>query len=144
MKSKFKSSYSTRSNITPNKYFFFSSTEQERLIKDYVISIFALKLVDIAHLLFCQMTVDLFLIDWEQPKPGIVNERNTSGQINPKTGVNSTKDMAVSVWRTYLVANEWNEIQTVRKISHSLQIILVVLVLHVSICIYLLLFKTVN
>ena len=54
-------------------------------------------------------------------------------QVNPKTGVNSTKDMAVSVWRTYLVANEWNEIQTVRKISHSLQIILVVLVLHVSI-----------
>ena len=47
------------------------------------------------------MTVDLFLIDWEQPKPGSVNERNTSGQINPKTGVNSTKDMAVSVWRTY-------------------------------------------
>ena len=90
------------------------------------------------------MTVDLFLIDWEQPKPGIVNERNTSGQINPKTGVNSTKDMAVSVWRTYLVANEWNEIQTVRKISHSLQIILVVLVLHVSISMYLLLFKTVN
>ena len=76
------------------------------------------------------MTVDLFLIDWEQPKPGSVNERN------PKTGVNSTKDMAVSVWRTYLVANEWNEIQTVRKISHSLQIILVVLVLHVSIYIY--------
>ena len=90
------------------------------------------------------MTVDLFLIDWEQPKPGSVNERKSSGQIHSKTGVNSTKDMAVSVWRTYLVANEWNEIQTVRKISHSLQIILVVLVLHVSICIYLLLFKTVN
>ena len=107
--------------------------EQERLIKDYVISIFALKLVDIAHLIFCQMTVDLFLIDWEQPKPGSNHGGNSSsGQVNPKTGVNSTKDMAVSVWRTYLVANEWNEIQTVRKISHSLQIILVVLVLHVS------------
>ena len=35
------------------------------------------------------------------------------------------------VWRTYLVANEWNELQTTRKINLSLQIILVILVLRV-------------
>ena len=100
--------------------------DQETLIKNYVISIFALKIVDIGHLLFTQMSVDVFLVDWEQPKPGQV------GQVPIKSNqVTSTKDMAVSVWRTYLVANEWNEIQTMRKISHSLQIILVVLVLNV-------------
>ena len=100
--------------------------EQEKLIKNYVISIFALKIVDVAHMIFTQMSVDVFLIDWEQPKP------SQSSQIAPKNGVHSTKDMAVSVWRTYLVANEWNEIQTLRKISHSLQIVLVVFVLNVS------------
>lgn len=94
--------------------------EQEVLIQHYVISIFALKIVDILHLLVCQLSVDIFLIDWERPKPG-----------QEKVGVTSTKEMAVSVWRTYLVANEWNEIQTQRKISHSLQIVLVILVLRI-------------
>ena len=98
--------------------------DQESLIKNYVISIFALKIVDILHLLASQMSIDIFLVDWEQPKPG---------QVAPKgqSVVTSTKEMAVSVWRTYLVANEWNEIQTYRKISHSLQIVLVIFVLKV-------------
>ena len=98
--------------------------DQENLIKNYVISIFALKIVDVIHLLISQMSIDIFLVDWEQPKPGQVAPRGQSV-------VTSTKEMAVSVWRTYLVANEWNEIQTIRKISHSLQIILVIFVLKV-------------
>ena len=39
--------------------------------------------------------------------------------------------MILKVWRTYLVANEWNELQTTRKINLSLQVILVILVLRV-------------
>ena len=35
----------------------------------------------------------------------------------------------VSVWRTYLIANEWNEIQTLRKTSPTLQIIVVIFLL---------------
>ena len=41
------------------------------------------------------------------------------------------KWFSLQVWRTYLVANEWNELQTTRKINLSLQIILVILVLRV-------------
>ena len=41
------------------------------------------------------------------------------------------KIVFLQVWRTYLVANEWNELQTTRKINLSLQIILVILVLRV-------------
>ena len=37
----------------------------------------------------------------------------------------------LQVWRTYLVANEWNELQTTRKINLSLQVVLVILVLRV-------------
>ncbi|MEQ2207178.1 hypothetical protein XENOCAPTIV_008412, partial [Xenoophorus captivus] len=31
----------------------------------------------------------------------------------------------VSIWRTYFVANEWNELQTIRKISPTFQIMAV-------------------
>ena len=82
--------------------------------------------MDIIHLLVSQMSVDIFLIDWERPKPG--QETTKLGG----TSVTATRDMAVSVWRTYMVANEWNEIQTRRKISHSLQVVSVIFVLRVS------------
>lgn len=38
----------------------------------------------------------------------------------------------VSIWRTYFVANEWNEIQTVRKINPTFQVIAVLFFLEVS------------
>ena len=44
---------------------------------------------------------------------------------------NPTSDFAVSVWRTYLVANEWNELQTRRKINPALQAMIVILILKV-------------
>ena len=39
--------------------------------------------------------------------------------------------LKIQVWRTYLVANEWNELQTTRKINLSLQVVMVILVLRV-------------
>lgn len=74
------------------------------------------------HLLVSQMNIDIFLVDWERP-----HAVNTTG---PDV-TTSTKEMAVSVWRTYLVANEWNELQTRRKIHLGLQVILVVFILKV-------------
>ena len=38
----------------------------------------------------------------------------------------------VSVWRTYLVANEWNELQTRRRTHLGAQVILVVFILKVN------------
>ena len=60
-----------------------------------------------------QCNVDMFLIDWESPKP-------------------SSKENVVSVWRRYFVANEWNELQELRRSSVSLQIIFVLFILKVS------------
>lgn len=59
-----------------------------------------------------QCTVDIFLVDWESPRPN--------------------KGETVSIWRMYFVANEWNELQVVRKTSMSLQIILVLMILKVK------------
>lgn len=39
----------------------------------------------------------------------------------------------VSIWRTYFVANEWNEIQTIRKISPTFQIMAVLFFLEVHV-----------
>jgi meckelin len=51
-----------------------------------------------------QINVDVFFVDWEQPR------------------VKTQMNFSVSAWRTYFVANEWNEIQTVRKTSLILQL----------------------
>ena len=93
-------------------YVFLPDEDQEAEIKHYVFAIFALKILDVAHLLFTQANVDIFLLDWERPKP-------------------TSASSAVSVWRTYLVANEWNELQSRRKTHAALQIVAVVFVLRI-------------
>ena len=49
-----------------------------------------------------------------------------SGKDNEKSG-----EAPVSIWRTYFVANEWNEIQTTRKICPLFQIFVTLLFLKV-------------
>ncbi|KAM5138031.1 meckelin-like [Mantella aurantiaca] len=88
--------------------------------KDFIIYMslaFALKALDLLHLLVTQLTANIFLIDWERPKD--------------KTASNSQGRTNVSIWRTVLVANEWNEIQTCRKLSPLFQLFMVLLLLEV-------------
>lgn len=72
---------------------------------------FALKALQIVHMIIMQCTLDIFLIDWEKPR--------------------ESKAGPVSIWRTYFVANEWNEIQTCRKINQIFQIFATVFFLEV-------------
>ena len=72
---------------------------------------FSLKTVELIHLLIVQTNVNIFLIDWEKP------------ENKPNDKVANASDSNVSVWRTYFVANEWNELQAQRKISSVFQII---------------------
>lgn len=56
--------------------------------------LFFFQLIHILHMIYRQANADLFFIDWEP----------------------SRKDNnSVSVWRTILVANEWNEMQSIRR-----------------------------
>ena len=72
-------------------------------------SAFALKFLEMAHMIFMQCMIDVFFIDWERSK-GITGNDSKS------------KEVPVSIWRTYFVANEWNEIQAVRKINKTFQV----------------------
>jgi len=64
-------------------------------------------------------------MDWERPKASI---RDDSG--------GEKAEAPISIWRTYFVANEWNEIQTYRKISPLFQLVMSLLLLVVSILLY--------
>ncbi|XP_050986760.1 meckelin isoform X1 [Labeo rohita] len=97
--------------------------QEERFIV-YVGCAFALKIVQFLHKLFVQLTVDIFFIDWERPRgkasKHVEGSAETKSQASP-----------VSIWRTYFVANEWNEIQTIRKINPTFQVIAVLFFLEV-------------
>uniref|UniRef100_A0A1A8CSE3 Transmembrane protein 67 n=2 Tax=Nothobranchius kadleci TaxID=1051664 RepID=A0A1A8CSE3_NOTKA len=97
---------------------------QEEPFVTYVGCAFALKAVQFLHKLFLQVSVDIFLIDWERP-------RTKSSRSVPATEETRHSSAPVSIWRTYFVANEWNELQTVRKISPTFQIVAVLFFLEV-------------
>ncbi|XP_028326363.1 meckelin isoform X2 [Gouania willdenowi] len=95
---------------------------QEERFVTYIGCAFALKAVQFLHKLILQVTVDIFLIDWERP-------RNKGSRI--VQGETKREISTVSIWRTYFVANEWNELQTIRKISPTFQIMAVLFFLEV-------------
>eukprot|EP00042_Codosiga_hollandica_P036955 m.287014 g.287014 ORF g.287014 m.287014 type:complete len:974 (+) comp55006_c0_seq2:130-3051(+) len=64
------------------------------------------KLFQVLLLIYEQTNVDVFLIDWEKPRVRAA-ESSTDTLASPP----------VSIWRTYLIANEWNELQSFRKID---------------------------
>ncbi|CAF0727533.1 unnamed protein product [Adineta steineri] len=120
----------------------------QKVFRILLIVSFALKTIDIIHLIIRQATIDIFFIDWERPKAGDVNHvsawrtyfvANEFNEIQtfrhiffidwerPKAGdVNH-----VSAWRTYFVANEFNEIQTFRRIHVSFHLLFVLFLLKV-------------
>lgn len=75
-----------------------------------------------------QITIDIFFIDWERP-------RARSAPLRPRGNLTSaapdTGEQPVSIWRTYFVANEWNEIQTERRVSVLVQLFVTVFLLKV-------------
>ncbi|XP_038146935.1 meckelin isoform X1 [Cyprinodon tularosa] len=97
---------------------------QEEQFVTYIGCAFALKAVQFLHKLYLQVTVDIFLIDWERPK----SKGNRTVQAHGET---KRDPSPVSIWRTYFVANEWNELQTIRKISPTFQIMAVLFFLEV-------------
>ncbi|EMP42256.1 Meckelin [Chelonia mydas] len=64
------------------------------------------KALQFLHKLFSQLTVEVFFIDWERPKGKVLKAIEGEGGIKSAAA-------PVSIWRTYFIANEWNEIQTV-------------------------------
>ncbi|XP_040290242.1 meckelin [Bufo bufo] len=87
----------------------------------YVSCAFALKALQFLHTLFSQLSIQIFFIDWERPKnKPLKSEGAEKSSISP-----------VSIWRTYFIANEWNKIQTVRRINPLFQVLIVLFFLEI-------------
>uniref|UniRef100_F6WIJ8 Transmembrane protein 67 n=1 Tax=Callithrix jacchus TaxID=9483 RepID=F6WIJ8_CALJA len=99
---------------------------QEERFVTYVGCAFALKALQFLHTLISQITIDIFFIDWERPKGKVLKAVEGEGGVRSAT-------VPVSIWRTYFVANEWNEIQTVRKINSLFQVFIVLFFLEISV-----------
>ncbi|KAJ1524437.1 hypothetical protein ONE63_010934 [Megalurothrips usitatus] len=103
---------------------------EEYLIFTYVIVAFSLKIIEIAHMIWHQISIDIFLMDWERPRAsGSLPRPQANGTSSHANGV--LESQKVSIWRTYFIANEWNEIQTLRKTSLSMQLLVLLLCLKV-------------
>nr|XP_053641598.1 meckelin-like [Cherax quadricarinatus] len=103
---------------------------QETLIKQILTAACFLKLVQVIHIVYVQVTLDMFIIDWEQPRaknsiphPQLLN--------SPEEEEKLKGEQPISIWRTYFIANEWNELQTYRKIDLGCQLFLTLLFLKV-------------
>ncbi|XP_015265310.1 PREDICTED: meckelin [Gekko japonicus] len=83
-----------------------------------------LQVVQFLHMLVTQFTIDIFFIDWERPKGKVLKA------VEGENGIKSTST-PVSIWRTYFIANEWNEIQTIRKINPLFQVLAVLFFLEI-------------
>ncbi|XP_018618484.1 meckelin [Scleropages formosus] len=90
--------------------------DQEEKFITYVACAFALKTVQFLHKLINQLSVDIFFIDWERPRGKAIKTIDGAGEAR-------NIPSPVSIWRTYFVANEWNEIQTIRKINPTFQVV---------------------
>ncbi|XP_075823066.1 meckelin isoform X3 [Microtus pennsylvanicus] len=89
---------------------------QEERFVTYVGCAFAMKALQFLHKLISQITIDIFFIDWERPKGKVLKAVEGEGGVRSAT-------VPVSIWRTYFIANEWNEIQTVRKTNPLFQVL---------------------
>ena len=97
------------------------SASQENFLRALVISGFVFKILDVLYILYSQIFVDVFFIDWERPRGRIETPGQTSKESN----------IPVSIIRTLFVANEWREIQTNKRIKPALQLLLVLFFLKV-------------
>jgi meckelin len=71
-----------------------------------LVACFVASLMHILHVVFRQCRADIFLMDWEKSR----------GRLQGK-GAEQGEAVSVTIWRTVLCANEFNEIQTYRHVA---------------------------
>eukprot|EP00794_Sanderia_malayensis_P012250 gene12250-13512_t len=102
------------------------SSAQQSLLRTILICGFCFKVIDILQLLYIQTTIDVFFIDWERPRGRIIEPGQAGGGGGNEAGT------PVSIIRTLFVANEWHEIQTLKRIKCTVQLIVVLFFLKVA------------
>lgn len=99
-------------------------------LKILLIIAFVFKTLDIFYLIGQQTDATVFFMDWERPKIGS-NFAEFSRWKKFFFSFPGSQD-TVSVWRTYFVANEYNEIQTFRRINVPFQLFFILFFLQVE------------
>ena len=94
--------------------FLVPAADGDYYVRAFLGASFALKTMQLIHLIVSQVTIDMFFLDWERP---------------PTTPGRPKAEKTASIWRTYYVANEWNELSTIRRVDSALQLLLVTLLL---------------
>jgi len=82
--------------------------------------IFVGQVIRMGEIVLLQTNIDIFFMDWEKPR----------GRIQSKRGDGTkTKFAPISIWRTIFMANEWNEIQLLRRYDLELALLLLATIL---------------
>ena len=91
-----------------------------------VILAFTGKLIHVLYQLYQQVTQIIFFIDWERPRGKLEKKEKEQHSHNDDEQKKKRPTMApVSIWRSVLVANEWNELANSRLVSTPLIILIV-------------------
>lgn len=141
-------------------FIFLPLTNQENIFTGLISLAFGLKLFEIIYLILLQTSYDIFFIDWERPStssestggdsalletgarsmpplPPINRPKPTMGgpnvalDIDEETRHELRTQNRVSCWRTLFVANEWNELQTLRQTNTVVRLAFLLLLLNV-------------
>lgn len=89
-------------------YFFLPPAEEFELLIPFIWTSFCCKAIAIILYIISMTSLDVFIIDWENPKED---------------------EMPVSAWRKILVANEWNRVLTVRSYSTPFTLLVMIFIL---------------
>ncbi|KAL3115491.1 hypothetical protein niasHT_016615 [Heterodera trifolii] len=103
---------------------------QEGSFVAYLVSSVALKALSLAHTLVCLTLVQTFFIDWERPRAlKNTEQKRPIDEAKGEQKATDSQHSSVVIWRTYLIANEWNELQLYRKTRLSVQLLVVLFLL---------------
>ena len=101
--------------------------------------------IEVVNLVGEQITNQVFFIDWERsrgfvmpktgeppsaPSPNLGSHHHPD-QHHFESRLSSQTPSPITIWRTYFVANEWNELQDYRKTSLFFQLMAMILFLKV-------------
>ncbi|KAL3995461.1 Meckelin (Transmembrane protein 67) family protein [Acanthocheilonema viteae] len=107
------------------QYVVFDS-QQEATLLSYILVAAALKLISLFHCSAHIILTETFFIDWERPRVTFEINNETTSSSDMRKNAKITQPV---IWRTYLVANEWNELQDYRKTCVGLQMITMIALL---------------
>ena len=90
------------------------------LFRTFLMICFVGQLLTVLEIIYSQSKIEIFFMDWEKTRGKLANTKNAKGKA---------LHAPISAWRSFFVANEWNELQSQRRINVPFTIILTLFIL---------------